>query len=518
MNRSGAGAAGNGLVAAAVHAAHRDLVLVVELVVELQEEVVRRPLEGCVHPHRAAWILRVEAQEALAGSRRAEASGGDAGPGLRDLVGRRHEDAIGRAHLGPLTLEVAEEESAVLDQGAAEGAAELLILERRLLASGLLREVVLGVHPVVVAEVIGRAMEVIRAALHHDVDGGPALDPELRPRGLLDGELLDGVGRDDGGDEADHAGSAERDVAVVAVVVRDSVHHEVVRLGALAADVDGLEAATGGALHPGHDAEQGVEVAPVEGHLVHALLVYVGVQLVRELDRGSHALDRDLFGQLAEGQAEIGLRRARDRNLHVAIQGLEPLHGDRDLVDAGGKVGQAEAAALAGDRSATELRGRAGGGHGGPGHDRAVLVGHGSENVTADLLGEQGWDQGDGEQDQKDERRDDPLHGGPPSFKNGCQMDVLPEFLLVCPRPVNWIAVKKLEFALASCGPAGAWERMRCYKVLGFSARARAGADDGSGIPAVENAPGPEGPRGLTAPERPVVRTGPWRPASSDAG
>ncbi len=129
-------------------------------------------------------------------------------------------------------------------------------------------------------------MELVGAALHHHVDGGPALDPELGPRRLLDRELLDGVRRHHGGDQADDAGLAHGDATVVAVVVRDAVDHEVVRRGPRAADVHALESTARPVLDARHDVEQRVEVAAAERHRLDPLRVDAVVELVRELDDG----------------------------------------------------------------------------------------------------------------------------------------------------------------------------------------------------------------------------------------
>ena len=104
-----------------------------------------------------------------------------------------------RAHVAALVLvplQGDEEVQLVLEDRTAEGAAEVVPLERRLLLARLLQEVVGGVQLVAARVVVAAAVELVRAAAGHEVD--------LRAAGLaelgavvvaLDLELLDRVDR-----------------------------------------------------------------------------------------------------------------------------------------------------------------------------------------------------------------------------------------------------------------------------------------------------------------------------------
>src|SRR4029078_12337860 len=152
----------------------------------------------------------------------------------------------------------------MLHDRPAEGAAELLILDRRRVAAVLGDEIIRRIGPVIVAEVITGAVQLVGAALHHHVARAAALDADLRRRRLLYRELGDRVHRHEGGGNADDAGLVEDRIAVVAIVVRNALGHVVGPRVPGAADADGEEAAAWIALDTGRDAEQRVEVAAAE--------------------------------------------------------------------------------------------------------------------------------------------------------------------------------------------------------------------------------------------------------------
>ena len=79
-----------------------------------------------------------------------------------------------------MALVVAEEERLVLEHRAAEGAAELVLLEVRLGAAGAVVEEVVGVEGVVAEELEGAAVELVGARLDLQVDDAAERAAELR--------------------------------------------------------------------------------------------------------------------------------------------------------------------------------------------------------------------------------------------------------------------------------------------------------------------------------------------------
>src|SRR5438093_13089647 len=104
----------------------------------------------------------------------------DAGAGGPDLGRRGHLRLIRRGDREPLSFVVPEEERAIFRDRSAERAAVLLVLYRRRRTAALLDEIVRRIGPVVVTEVVRRAVRLVRTALHHDVDGAAPLHAELR--------------------------------------------------------------------------------------------------------------------------------------------------------------------------------------------------------------------------------------------------------------------------------------------------------------------------------------------------
>src|SRR5205823_4582839 len=103
----------------------------------------------------------------------------------------------------------------------------------------------------------------------------------------------------------DDARLIQHRVAIVPVVVRDTVDHVVVRRTARAADTYGEEPAAWLALHAGRDREKRVEVPTAERNLQDAFSVDVVIQLVRELDKRRHAGDGDGFRLCAHFHPEV---------------------------------------------------------------------------------------------------------------------------------------------------------------------------------------------------------------------
>ena len=82
-----------------------------------------------------------------------------------------------------------EEECAILDNRSTYRATVIVIV----VGERLSRKIVLGVEPVVVREIEGRAVEGVGAALEGHVDGRAALDAVLSGRKLLNGVFGDGI-------------------------------------------------------------------------------------------------------------------------------------------------------------------------------------------------------------------------------------------------------------------------------------------------------------------------------------
>src|SRR5205085_6927238 len=79
-----------------------------------------------------------------------------------------------------VALVVPEEEGLVLEDGAAEGAAKLVLLEVRLLATGAVVEKVVGVECVVAVELEAAAAQRVRAGLDLQVDDTAERAAEFR--------------------------------------------------------------------------------------------------------------------------------------------------------------------------------------------------------------------------------------------------------------------------------------------------------------------------------------------------
>src|SRR5260370_34775937 len=99
-------------------------------------------------------------------------------------------------------------------------------------------EKVLGIEPVVVAEVESRSVELVGAALERHVDGRPALNTVLSGRQLLHRIFPNRVAAKKRGRNPQKSGLADQLVAVKTVVIRHAVDHVVVGARPLSVDAD----------------------------------------------------------------------------------------------------------------------------------------------------------------------------------------------------------------------------------------------------------------------------------------
>ena len=242
------------------------------------------------------------AGERLSGQRVAERAR-VAGEVALTLGGRRHQRGqVGRALLLQRALVGAEEERPVLDDRAAERAAELLAVQAVVDAG---REEVVGVHRRIAQVAEAEAAEIVGARAGDGVDDRAGVAPVLGAEGVgLDRELLQGVG----------IGHRVRAVAVV-VVVRPAVHDVVGRIGARAVGRDAARAGIGRAGghigagigdHAGNQRHQLRGIAAVERQFLDPLLVDDGLQRARHrVHRRADAADRHRFGQVADAQRDV---------------------------------------------------------------------------------------------------------------------------------------------------------------------------------------------------------------------
>ena len=258
-------------------------------------------------------------------------------------------DVVRRQHVEALALVVAEEEGLVLDDRPAERPAVLLVFQRRgfrLRAEPCRRahvEVVRRVRPIVVSEVIACPVRRIAATLHHDVDRRAALDAELCGRRLLNRQVANGVRRHQGRRHAENRDLVHDRVAVIDLVVRDPVDHEVVRRGSRAADVHALKPAARPVLDARHDVEQRVEIAAAERHRFDPLRVDAAIELVGELDDRRRGFDGDRFRLRAHFELEVDFGDAVRNHRRIACDGLEARELRRHAIQTHREFGKHEA-------------------------------------------------------------------------------------------------------------------------------------------------------------------------------
>ena len=305
----------------------------------------------------------------------------------RPLGGRRDardaRDPAGDAR----ALVIDEEERPVLDEGAAQVAAELVLVVGRLRLARPLREEVVRVQRVVAEVVVGGAVELVGARLGGDADGGARRASVLGRVGRgHDLELLDGV---DGG--ARHLGGQLLHVGGDAVVV-DAVQQEVVLQRAGAVDVDPPGAAERGAaallreavaLRTRHERQQVVPVADRERELRHGVLVDHGPERRLVAQQVPRFLHHDALGQRPDGEREVQARALTDLEDDRLGRGLESGRLGLDPVASGRQVHHLVGAARGRLGAGRHVGVGVGGGDGAAGHDGAASVLHDSRQRGA---------------------------------------------------------------------------------------------------------------------------------------
>ena len=193
------------------------------------------------------------------------------------------------------------------------------------------------------------AVQLVRPAFQSDVDDGATFYSELHTWIGLDVEFGNSVERDQGCGRARDSGLTERGFAIVAIVVRDAVHCEIVGGGALAVDVETLKAAAGTALHAGDAVEKIVEVAPVIGKILHFTLDEESAEAVfGGFDERSDGLHFDGFHLRSDLQGEICLSRDGDIDAGLALHRFESGGLDRQAILTGIQIDDAKKSGVVG--------------------------------------------------------------------------------------------------------------------------------------------------------------------------
>ena len=284
-------------------------------------------------------------------------------------------------------LIAAEEEQLVLDDGAADDAAELIALQRVAVGG----EIVLGVEVVVAEEVEDRAVEGIGSGARDDVDDRAGMEAVLRGEaGGLHAEFLNGIGE---WERQVHVG--ER-VGVVGAV------HQVLGLGALAAGdgerdfagiVLGADVVARGRGGGGAGKQNQVRRLPaVEGNVDHALRVDdLRYGLILGLHHGGRGVHLDGLGGSAHFEADVNAQVVADLDDDAGLhEGLKSLLADAELIRSHGKVGKAVSAVGSAGDGALQSGVGLGGFDLGAGDDSSIGVGDGALDLAAaDRLGMQ---------------------------------------------------------------------------------------------------------------------------------
>ena len=300
-------------------------------------------------------------------------------------------------------LVVHEEERLVLLDRTAQGPAELLEVEGRLLGARVL-EVAAGVERLVAKEVEGAAAHRVGSGLEGRVDDGPAGASELgRVVAGLDLELLDGV----------HV-RVERGLAAVVAVVVDAVKEVVVLAPARPVHHEGRVHVAVAPLGGADDAaRQGgeLDVVPAVQGQIHDLprVDHLAEAGRLGLDEGSVAGDDDGFLDVTRHQLEVEAQAVLDPH-HDAFARLLL---EADELDAY-RVGPDPERRChvvprgVGDQRHDGVRRGLAHAHACAGHDRPALVAHGAEDGARVDLG-LGRSRQERDQDE-DELNSEPQH------------------------------------------------------------------------------------------------------------
>ena len=276
----------------------------------------------------------------------------------------------------------AEEEGAVAHDGAAEGQAEVVVLEVRLLLGELRR----GGEALGAIEVVRAPFELVRAALDDQVLHGARGPAVLRRRvGGDHRELADGLGRRQVGDGVDQRLVVVHAFDLVAVeLLAQSVDGEgraaelgiAERLRVGARSAAGGVAARDAAVHARSQRGQLREVAAVERQVLDLLLIDERGDLRGALlDERRRGGDGHLFVHAAELHLEVDARHLVDGQRDLRDLRLESAEIDLHLVRADRQRGQRVGALLVADVDALGAGAGAGRRHRGPGQHGPGVVG-----------------------------------------------------------------------------------------------------------------------------------------------
>src|SRR5439155_4967249 len=95
--------------------------------------------------------------------------------------------------------------------------------------------------------------------------------------GLLPHSFLDRLRRERYGRNPQNTSLIDGRIAVVTVIVVETINEIVVRSCARAIDADSQEPTSGGALHARCDRQQRIEIAPIQRHVFDLQTIYVVV-------------------------------------------------------------------------------------------------------------------------------------------------------------------------------------------------------------------------------------------------
>ena len=260
---------GRGLRSRSHEVAEGDVIPRIQAVVDLADAVVAEIIAVV----GAVEVVGVGAALAAARGPERQQIGGDGVD--RDLVpvqhgrGLRHPRVGRLSRAGPvshdelLALVGNEIEQLVVNDGAAQGPAELVVLQLRLGGGGGCEGRV-GGQGVVAVEVIQRAVQHVRSGLDHHVDGAAAVASGFRVRVALNRELVDRVDRQQRAcDARDSALVHGRRVVPCVVVIR------AVDLPVVLRDPGAVDGAR--PVHARRQLDELREVASVERHVLNRL-------------------------------------------------------------------------------------------------------------------------------------------------------------------------------------------------------------------------------------------------------
>src|ERR1700745_1013856 len=190
-----------------------------------------------------------------------------------------------------------EHKSFVLHNGESARGAKLAQAKR----CGLGGKPVSGVERIGVAIPENVAMEFVGAALQSNINYRSAFDSEFDSRIGLNIEFRNALKRNQGGSGSRDGSLAQGRLAIIAVVVGNTVDSKVVRCRPLPVDVEALKTAAWAALHSRHAIQEVVEIAAVVGQVSHRLVVKQGAKAILSgLDQGRDGLHLHGLGSVSD--------------------------------------------------------------------------------------------------------------------------------------------------------------------------------------------------------------------------